>query len=644
MYRFLGAVVILGCTTRFPISIDLIEQATKQRFEDANGVILFDSILVEVESDGKAVYYEHKLVKILSIYGKKEFGEVTFHYYTREGILNVNLARVITPEHKVVEVPKDAIKDVPFVPLDEHGAKLFLSDVRMVKIIFPQVEIGSCVEYIVTTKLQNPPMPNRFADIEVFGELEPIIKKVYIVELPKDMSMKYVVRNGTLSFCKEEDLSVGSRSHKLKYKWEANDVPPIIEEPLMPSVLDVATTLIISNIPDWEEVSSWYYTVSDSVCIVDVAIKNKVKELTSTLNTQEEKIRSIFNFISTEIRYLRTEAISKGKGYAPDPTPVTFERKWGVCRDKAALCVAMLKEIGIEAYIGLVDVTYNTAIEIPTPYFEHAIVAIKKDDGSYYYLDPTVEYTMELFPLVEQNRYLLICTKEGKGLNFVPYTNSEGNWLLIQNIGNIDEGGNLSAFLSMKGEGIMDMSLRGLRYVSPEQQKQLFEQIIKSFSPDATLDNFKIGDVTDLATPFTIEIWYMVPEYAIKIDNELHLTSNSSAAFALGGGFAGEMGIPWGLEKRKYPLYFGFPILTKTRSEFSIPNGYKVRELPEDYEARYPKFYGKSSKKEYNSKIILTSEFFIKDPFIKVDEYTDLKSVVEELERHSKKEIVVIKK
>lgn len=646
MYRFLGFLVIVGCATRLPIPIDLIEQATTERFEDVNGVILFDSTLVKVEPTGKAVYQQHKLIKILSLHGKNEFSEVTFPYYAREGTLTVNLARVITPDHKLVLVPKQNIKDVPFVPLEETGGKLFFPDVRMVKIIFPQIEAGACIEYIVTTKLENPPMPNRFADIEVFEDTKPIIKKVYIVELPKDISINYVVKNGTLGFSKEVvpgDPTYPGKDN-ITYKWVANDVPPIIEEPLMPSILDVATTLIISNIPQWEEVSSWYYRVSDSACVVDEEIKDKVKELTMALNTQEEKIRSIFDFISMEIRYLRTEAISKGKGYAPDPAPITFKRKWGVCRDKAALCVAMLKEIGIESYIVLVDVTHNTVTEIPTPYFEHAIVAIKRDEGSYYYLDPTAEYTRDYFPVVEQNRYLLVCTPEGQGLRFVPYENPEGNCLIIQNTGKIDEDGNLCACLSMRGEGMMDMSLRTFRYVPSDQHRQLFEQLIKSFSPDATLDSFKIAEVADLVTPFTIQISYKVPEYAIKMGNELHLTSNSSATFAVGGGFAGKMGSPWGLGKRKYPLYFGFPIIAKTSSEFIIPNGYKIRDQLNDYEAGYHKFYGKSSRKEFNGKIILNSEFFIKDPFITPDEYNDLKSVVEGLEKHSRKEIVLIKK
>lgn len=638
MYRIVPIFLVLGCTHYLQIPTNLIQQATKEKFEDAKGVILFDSTSVEVESDGSAVYRAHKLVKIISPYGKKDFGEVTFLYYTREETLIVNLARVITPDHKVILVPKQNIRDVPFVPLDEIGGKLFLPDVRMVKIVFPQVEVGSCVEYIVTTKLNIPPIPNRFADIEVFEDTEPIIKKVYIIKFPKNVGMNHIVKNGVLSFSQEESKD------NIIYKWVANDVPPIIEEPLMPSLLDVATTLILSNIPSWEEISSWYYRVSESVCVADEAIKNKVKELTDTSNTQEEKIRAIFDFISTEIRYLRTEAISRGKGYAPESAAITFERKWGVCRDKSALCVAMLKEIGVESNIVLIDVSYNTVTEIPIPYFEHAIVAIKRVDGSYYYLDPTAEYTRSFFPIIEQNRHLLICTPVGDGLKFVPYENPELNYILIQNIGDINEDGTLSACLTMRGEGMMDMSLRTFRYVPSTQRRVLFDQIIKGFSPDATLNSFKIGDIEDLEEAFTIEISYRVPEYAIRKGDELHLVSSSSATFALGGGFAQEFGSPWGLEKRKYPLYFRFPILTRTVNEFAIPKEYKVSELPQDYVYEHLKFYGKSSKKESKGKLIFISEFFIKDPFIEVEEYEVLKLVVEKLERHGKKEIVLIKK
>ncbi|MCK4353353.1 DUF3857 and transglutaminase domain-containing protein [candidate division WOR-3 bacterium] len=640
----LGSLVLglsfIGCAPKIRVPIDLIKEATKDMYQDANGVILFDSTYVKVEQDGKAVYTSHSLVKILKTYGKKKFGEQTFGYSTKIGTLIVNLARVITPEGEVISVPKENIKDMPFVPIEMGGSKMFFPDVRMVKIIFPNLEIGSSVEYIVTTYLRKGLMGDRFTDMSIFEAREPIRDIVYKLEFPKTMEMGYAIKNGELSFSKEE------KENSKVYQWEAKDVPAIVEEPLMPSIWDVATKLVISNVPTWEEVSSWYYGLSESSFEADSAIKTKVSELTDTLKTQEQKVRALFNFISMEVRYLRTEAISKEKGIEPAPAPITFERKWGVCRDKAALLVSMLQEIGVPAYIVLVDVSRHTVPEVPTCLFEHAIVAIKNSDGSYYYLDPTMEYATDYFPPLEQNRNLLLCSSEGDSLRFVPFINPEHNQILIQNTGKLDKDGNLEAIFIIKGEGFYDTQLRSFRYIPPEQRKQIFGQVVQSFSPEATLESLTVSDPADLSKPFTIEFSYKAPEYAIKKDGELHLISraSSSSSFSFGMGPGGGMGSPFGLSERKYPLYFWVPIRTKATTTLTLPKGYKVKKLPEDFEREHIRFYSKTTKRELKGKLIEQSEFFIKDPFIPIEDYKNLKGLMEDLEKYNKKEVILIKK
>jgi hypothetical protein len=476
-------------------------------------------------------------------------------------------------------------------------------------------------------------MKGRFADVILFEGKEPILNKVYKIECPKEFALNYIVKNGSLSF------SCDSFADKVTYEWKATHVKQIVEEPLMPHYRDVATTLLLSNIPEWKEISQWYYALSEPMCLPDDKIKNTVLDI---VNQKEDTLRAIFNFVSTQVRYLRTEALSREKGIAPSYAPVTLERRWGVCRDKAALCIAMLKEVGIDAYIALLDVSYQTVKEIPIPYFQHAIVAVKKEDGTYHYIDPTMEYTRDYLPAIEQNRDILVCTEDGEDLTYLPYLDIKRNWFLIQNTGIIDAEGNLDATLLMKGDGMMDMSLRSIRYLPTSQCKQLFEQIIKGYAPEATLDTFKIADFKNLTEPLWIEIKYYVPQYAIKKGEEMYLFTESSSALVMGGGLSPVL--PWGLEERKYPLYLGFPMRVMTRSEFTLPERYKVKELPTDYRFEDSTILAMFSKKEAEGELISETELFIKEPLIPVKRYKEFKKVIETLEKHSKKEVVLIKK
>ena len=63
-------------------------------------------------------------------------------------------------------------------------------------------------------------------------------------------------------------------------------------------------------------------------------------------------------------------------GYAPHDVHITFDNRYGVCRDKAALLVAMLRIAGFEAYPVLIHVGPKKDEDVPLPYFNHAIAAV----------------------------------------------------------------------------------------------------------------------------------------------------------------------------------------------------------------------------------------------------------------------------
>lgn len=634
---YLIIIISLGCVKKVDLPFDLISPISPDSYKEANGIIIFDSTDIKLDSSGSALSTYHKMVKIVSTYGKKKFGELNLGYVSKFMTLEVDFARLITSEGKVINIPRSEIKDVPFIPLDAEGSsgKMFLPDVRVVKVMFPQVDIGVTIEYKLRLKIKKPFMAGRFTDMVTFEGDEPIVKQVYRIEFPSVMKLNYLVKNGTLIF------SESSSGDKTIYTWSANNISKILSEPLMPGLSTVATSLIISNISSWEEISSWYYNLSIPAFTADSAIKLKVKELTDTLENQETKVRALFDFVSTQVRYLRTEAVSKEKGFEPALSGRTFERKWGVCRDKAALLVSMLKEVGIESYIVLINVSHRTPREIPTWTFEHAIVAIPRDSG-YYYLDPTIEYAREYFPVLEQNREVLLCTADGEDLSFAPYENLENNKIITSLSGSLDTSGNLRAQLVMKAEGFMDAAFRGFRLIPSEQIKQLLEGMVKVYSPRASLDSFNMSDAEDLNETFAIKLMYSVPEYALKKGNELHIIPNTNSTTSMGAEFT-SIGSPWGLESRKYPIDFRTPIIAHSEQIISLPKGYSVKKLRKDFNFESKNMRIKFSEKYSKGKLIDISEFSILDPFILASDYKELKQNMANLEQYGKQTIVLIK-
>ena len=641
MKKFLFAIIVLssiiGCGRRVSVPLGLIQNISRSNYPDANGVIVFDSTKVDLEPSGKATILQHRLVKILSTYGKKKFGELSVGYCTIYDTVMVLLARVITPEGEVIEVSKKDIKDIPMPAF----GKFFIPNVRIKKVTFPGLDIGASVEWIVKDELRNPPLENHFDDYDLFEGDEPIKEKVYILKAPLGMRVKWLVKNGKLTCIKERGL----KKEMVKYIWKATDVPKIIEEPMMPPTSDVATKLLISTVPDWQTWSRWYYKLSKPTFEIDSVIEDTIAKLIKNKKTEDEKIRALYYFVAKKIRYVETTLTGRKGGMRPADAPVTFRRGYGVCRDKAALLVAMLRAIGVDAYIVLTNPLRKVDEELPVNQFNHAIVAIKKKDGSYYYLDPTAEESREYLLPLEMNKAVLVATEKGEDLSFTPLLPPEKNLVEINTHSYLDKKGNLRSKITLSPTGFFEFVFREMFKAMPsEQQKTFFESIIRGVSPKARLINFSTSDITDLYTPLKIELSYEVPGFATIKGKEMRFplsggaTASSVSTSFSGGGMSGS---PWALPKRRYPLNFFMTFLSLSTDTLYFPKGYRVEILPESFRKGDDFFSASREIRADRGKIITEERFAIKNPLIPVDEYKKLRLAMEETERLSKEEVVL---
>ena len=119
----------------------------------------------------------------------------------------------------------------------------------------------------------------------------------------------------------------------------------------------VLQRLFVSTLPDWAAVSKWYWDLSQPhLDATTPEMKQKVKELTAGAQTDMDKIKALFYFVSNKIRYMGITPEKDRPGFEPHDVCITFDKKYGVCRDKAALLVSMLRLAGLNAYPVLVSV------------------------------------------------------------------------------------------------------------------------------------------------------------------------------------------------------------------------------------------------------------------------------------------------
>ena len=174
-------------------------------------------------------------------------------------------------------------------------------------------------------------------------------------------------------------------------------------------------------------------------------MKATVAELTQGLTDRRKKIEALFKFVSQKVRYMGITLEKEAPGYEPHDVRITFDNKYGVCRDKAALLVEMLRLAEIEAFPVLIEVGPKKDADVPQPYFNHAIVAAREPDGSYLLMDPTDENTRELLPAYLSNDSYLVATPEGETLKTSPITPATENLMRIETTATLNAAGDLTA-------------------------------------------------------------------------------------------------------------------------------------------------------------------------------------------------------
>jgi transglutaminase-like putative cysteine protease len=505
MNRIIGILIFAGIAgVVFSQSEITPPPAISFPYEPSNAVVRFDCTYVNLKADGTSETLKHYRVALLTDRAIRQYAQDVTVYNLGYDTVEVISALVHLPSGEIVEVDTSAIKDVPMPAYD----RFYLENVREKIITFPELTKGAEIEVRYKEITREPPMDGEFNLTDYLAHTDPIQDKYIQIDAPEDMELKWKVRSGEAQYLRTVNNGIAS------HVWTTSNVPQIVPEPGMPPIPEVTPELLVSTIKDWETWSRWYYNLSEPETVADDEICRQVAELTAG-KSREEAIRAIFYFVSNKIRYVDTALTGKKAGYKPESAPVTLRNKYGVCRDKAALMVSMLREAGVESNIVLMNPVWKIDQDIPADQFNHAIVAVR-DGDQVTYIDPTVEKTVEYLAANEQDRGVLMCTKEGTNLDWTAIEPPENNLYEIKAKSKLDENGLLKSNLTISTKGLPDLILRShLQSMPPEEREMMFKQLIQGISPKAMLDSIEFSDLLDFSVPVTIKLSFMAEDFSI---------------------------------------------------------------------------------------------------------------------------------
>ena len=363
------------------------EGITLAMYPDCDEATVEEKMVETYQADGTGGEQDEAFVKVLTEKGKRDRRTLSLGFLLPYFKVEVVKLEVIKPEGTIVPVDV-AANSKETIDNSQMEMNIYDPNSKVLQVNIPELEIGDVVHYITRTTVTRSIIPGEFADENVFEGDGYIRHQVYEVHAPLDKPLKKIVVKsevpGTIKYSKSTEGKM------LVHKWEITNVPRVFQEPAMPPYEDVLQRVLVSTTGDWKDVSKWYWVLSKPhLEATTPEMQKTVNELTANAKTDVDKAKALFYYVSQKIRYMGLTPEQDRPGFEPHDVCMTFAKQYGVCRDKAALLVSLLRTAGLNAYPVLVNVGSKKDAEVPDPGFNHAtIVGVEMTKGQYLLAGP----------------------------------------------------------------------------------------------------------------------------------------------------------------------------------------------------------------------------------------------------------------
>jgi hypothetical protein len=457
----------------------------------------------------------------------------------------------------------------------------FYDDVTDYNFTFPSVVKGVKMISKFRMSSEDPSFAHKF----YFGGYFPGDEYVFTVICPRNVEIKYKIFGRDTSIV---SFSLFVKAGKKVYTWRTSNPKSYIKDDYAPDgdyyiphvIVQVSeynykekTTCINNSLNDLYRIV--YKRISNVNLSESYEIKALTDSLTKGITSNKEKVKKIYSWVQKNIKYVAFE--DGENGFVPREASLVIRRKYGDCKDKTSLLVAMMKSQGLNAsyaWIGTRDIPYKFSDFATGFNINHMIAVWWDDNNNPAILDGTSHHRiLEDIPSFIQGKECLI---ENGPDNYKVYTipvaspvkniiydsltvELKGDTLVGKGISAIN--GELRSYMLDYFEGKDLNELPGI--VNKLMPKASNKFIIKSVNPLAT---------TDADTTMKYEYKFYLPDYLTANHNVTYLNLNIDR-FSAGTNLKDDRWIPVELNNTKKHIFV---------CSFKIPDGHEVRDIPKN--------------------------------------------------------------
>ena len=307
--------------------------------------------------------------------GVQDAGNMTFWVDAHGQFATIQQAYTLLPDGRRIEVVPETIQVVADSEDD------IFSDSFQVVVPFPALEVGAAMVLSVHVEQDTEAWPLPWSQIyfpQIFTLREEFDFELHWEEgrpAPRWRSDFEPLR------CVEKNRSVACR---------ASEIPPYPAEDPNVRYYDALPSLVVAETTTWEGLAQQVGALVDSAAGSAPAIAEASARLLRGADSEAERLDRLHRFVSQKVRYLGLE---QGLGgIVPRPAATTLERRFGDCKDKTALFIALARQAGLDAYPVLTSSERSSPDKLLIPaaaYFDHMVSCVRLSDGDEFCVDLT---------------------------------------------------------------------------------------------------------------------------------------------------------------------------------------------------------------------------------------------------------------
>jgi tetratricopeptide (TPR) repeat protein len=582
---------------------------------------------VKVNQDGTTKEFVQEVIQVLNDRGLRIYDGYETGYAAGEQVVEFKKARVHRPDGTSADAK-----------LSRHGGlREGRSLFRRASIDLPPVSAGDVIEVeLVREDIAQSFFGDYFGRREIFQDDVPIGEKVFILRVPAGRKFHVHARNMDIEPRVEEDAKAGT----VTTTWVKKDIPKLEPEPAMPSAVEVSPAIEVSTFATWDAFGKWYWNLIKKQFEVSPEISKKVRELVSGADTDLAKIRAIYNFIVTDIRYNAWEF--GVHGFKPYNASAIFARRFGDCKDKATLMTVMLSEAGIRSNPVLIRAEssrWREDLALPLiEHFNHCITYVPPGNGhGEMYLDGTARFhAFEELPSMDRGARVLVVEEGGGKLHDVPWNGPED--LSITEEATVRLQSDLGAEVQLRSELRGDYAVYCREWFEiPTERKTQLERILGRRHAGAEVREEEFSNLLDLDQPVAFSVTLDVPGFIVEAPEGLALKPLDDF-FETAKGLAG-LG---SLEKRAQDIVLSNPRRAALKAVFVLPEGFRVKSFPRsaEIESRFGRLRV-DYREDGPGRLAMSRVIEITSPRVPVSDYAELREFAASVERLDQERILL---